>query len=176
MKKSLLTLATFLVATAGFSQATKNLLPVNRLAETEKQIPASMLITSDDALRKNAPMRKAYDDNFYYLRPEGTFYVTLTPDWRSHQYSAIYTAPWYYIEFRNMSEGFPNAEWKIAGTDVGELFGDNAISGEDNGLLWSQNNRTIYPIPYIEDSESGKKFTLCEANTNGTRIMADSLT
>ena len=72
MKKSLLTLATFLVATAGFSQVTKSLLPVNRLAETEKQIPASMLMTSDEKLRGNAP-RKAEGDTLYYLRPEGTY-------------------------------------------------------------------------------------------------------
>lgn len=176
MKKSLLTLATFLVATAGFSQVTKSLLPVNRLAETEKQIPASMLMTSDEKLRGNAP-RKAEGDTLYYLRPEGTYYATLTPDWRSYQASMIYTAPWYYIKFRNMSKGFPNAKWKIATYDLMELFGSVAIiEPEDNSLLWPQDNRTTYPIPFLEDSESGKTFTLCQANANGTRITADSLT
>ena len=139
MKKSLLTLAALLAATAGFAQS-KDVVALNQSKKVTEFSMADKHYApqANDKVATKSASRRVFSDGVWYARPEGSYWMTGTTS-SNESYEYLVVPPFTQLRFQNMSA--TATTWSIGTNDLTEYT-------DGNDLVYSFNKITPGYVMY----------------------------
>lgn len=168
MKKFLLLSAAVLAFSVGsFAQQQK------KVIMPKKQVTASMIKDAKNVsfTNKNVTRRSA-EDGFFYYRPVGSLYNTLSPDFRYSYFPLMYVGVNAPVKFWNAAEDPTIAYWEVNGRNYNE---ENPEWVDDSNNFFFEGEEGFsdsgwYYIPVLTDGGKLSYFWAENAEDLGTEL------
>lgn len=145
MKKSLFL---FAVASLFAMNASAQLAVKPQMKSFAAVEPTALQATERDAFEMNGP-RKAYDDQVYYTRPEGSLLPGILEDMRAYQMSMIYCPAFSQFNLTNMAANKEISEWFFRNNEGNENLYENVDADYNLNFQMSNYNGYYYYIPRL---------------------------